>query len=314
MRVDEVLNIDYVARKQKIILESHAAGEKLLLELAPSEKAASTALVHEGKIANMVEKKGGFIWQGAAGSDAGWPDVGATIELSSGRTVHLHIEAKQNKADRMGSLRNWTFNGTKFSVPNKVGGNTAVLLQVMNTNNELKKNAKKLLKSLKKDFNKGVKEIRSGALSVITDGPERFKAVKKWIPKVKKEFPGKEGASNIQLAKIKDAGIGDLIINHYKKKFKAKGGGEDVLLFAVANEVFFIQRGNNPSRELKKEIAEFFGLKDIPVLPKGVAGSLEVRVQPRKVSGKDYKGPPSLDVQAVLRFQGLTKAKGAKWM
>jgi hypothetical protein len=277
---------------------------KLILETPASA-------AHEADIAKKLKKKGFKIWAEPKGSDAGWPDVGASITLPSGKQVFLHIEAKMSKRDPMGSLRKWEYKGGKFAAIGDVTDNQLLILDVLNGSKDVKKRATKMLSLLKKHFSKDVKEIKSGSLSVIKEKDKRYKQTLKFVKLAKAEFGG--SGNNFQLSSpaIKDKRIGTMIVDHYKNKFKKKAGGDNLMLFILGSEAYIIPHGKKLSKAVQKELYEVLGVETIPEIPAAFAGSLEVRVQVRHLSKKGAK-PTSIDVMATLRGEGLNKVKGAK--
>lgn len=265
---------------------------------------------HELGISTKLKKKGFEIWAEPKGSDAGWPDVGASIVLPSGKKVFLHIEAKMSKRDPMGSLRKWEFKGGKFAALGDITDNQALILEVLNGAADVKKRARKMLSLLKQHFSKDVKEIKSGSFSVIKEKEKRYKQTLKFVKLAKKEFGGTGNNFQLSSPAIKDTRIGNMIVDHYRGKFKKKAGGDNLMLFILGNEAYIIPHGKKLSKAVKKELYEVLGVDDIPEIPSAFAGSLEVRVQVRHLSKKGAK-PTSMDVMAVLRAEGLSKIKGA---
>jgi len=276
---------------------------KMILETPASD-------AHEDGIAKMLKKKGFKIWAEPKGADAGWPDIGASITLPSGKQVFLHIEAKMSKRDPMGSLRKWEYKRGKFDAIGDVTDNQLLILDVLNGSKDVKKRATKMLSLLKQHFSKDVKEIKSGSLSVIKEKDKRYKQTLKFVKLAKKEFGGTGNNFQLSSPAIKDKRIGTMIVDHYKNKFKKKAGGDNLMLFILGSEAYIIPHGKKLSKAVEKELYEVLGVETIPEIPAAFAGSLEVRVQVRHLSKKGAK-PTSMDVMAVLRGEGLNKVKGA---
>lgn len=277
-------------------------------------------VIFEGVIANHLKKRGAEIWATPAGSDAGWPDIGASIKLETGEIVHLHIEAKTSRKDPMGSVRKWHFNGTKFTIPNtEEGQDNRVLLSVMNTAKEAKKNAKFILSEIKRSV--GVKFLSNKTwTSVVGNNEEKFGKLLSLLKVVKPKLKGEKDSAGMQIARIESGEIGALIVKHYQKKFKARAGGKNVLMFALGNELFFMP-GPRLDSKTKKKVEDWFGVEKIPDLPKTANGSLEIRIQARSSTdlknGLKGKFPKKfkrsyLDVNATLRWKGLPK--GVKFL
>lgn len=276
-------------------------------------------LAFEKVVAESLRRRGADIWQPPAGSDSGWPDIGATIKIADGTEVHLHIEAKANKKDTMGSLRSWIFDGKKFSVKEtKQGEDVRVLLSVMNTSKEALKNARIILTSLKKVF--GGKTISGGSLKVVPDKVKRFKMALRFLKDVKKKLPkGDPKSAGLAIARIKSGEIGKLIVGHYNNKFKARAG-KNILLLAAGDELFIIP-GRRVDAKIKKGVEEWLGVDSIPNLPKSSNGTLEVRISVRRILEKDgtprdveKQKPSRFDVFAELNWDGLRSKQGVKFL
>lgn len=266
---------------------------------------------HESAIAGKLKAKGFIIWAEPKGSDAGWPDVGASIVLPSGKKVYLHIEVKMSKTDPMGSLRSWSFDGKKFIGGKKMDDNQKLILAIMNNEKGVVSRAKKLLSLLKKYFHKKVTTIQSGSLSAIKPAQERYDRVLDFLKNAKATKDFKGTGNNFQLSNpaIKDQNIGKMILDHYRNKFKKKSGGDNIMMFILGNEMFLIPGGKKPTKKIMSELFEALGVDDIPYISESFAGSLEVRTQFRKLSKKG-KVPPTIDVMATLRAVGSSSGKG----
>ena len=289
----------------------------------------SGGMQYEKLVANFFKKKGVEtenpvdIWQAPAGSDAGWPDIGLTVELD-GQTINLHIEAKKSVNDDMGSLRSWLFDGRQFTVDQaKEGDDVRVILSVMNNNKEAMKNAKASFRILKKILK--AKIMRNGVtpFAAFADKQERLDKAVEFIRAVKKVIKGgKEGSAGFQIAIVKSGEIGSLVIDHYNNKFRARKG-KNLLMFTAQNQLWMIP-GKKADAKAKKSIEDWLGIGKIPTLPKNGIGKLEVRVglrgtleakganvgEPRPVE----KARPRLDVFAILNWTELKKSKGIQFM
>ena len=115
---------------------------------------------------------------------------------------------------------------------------------------------------------------------------------------------------NYQLAKIDDKKMGDMIISHYKKKFKKELRSDadySVLYMMIDNELFFVEDTSGSTPKLQKELHDLLGVTKVPKLD-GLKAKLEVRIQPRGLSSPDKPG--SIDVMASFRLSG--KPTGVK--
>jgi hypothetical protein len=288
----------------------------------------SGGMQYEKQVAGFFEKYGvktGHpveIWAPPAGSDAGWPDIGISIELD-GQLINLHIEAKQEVTDDMGSLRSWFFDGKEFTAPRKEGDDTRIILRVMNTNKLAMKNAKAAHRVLKKVLRASV--IRNGKhiFAAFTDKQERLDKAVEFIRAVKKVIKvGDPKSAGFQIARVDSGEIGALVVAHYLAKFKARQG-KNLLMFTAQGQLWMIP-GKKADAKAKKAIEDWLGIGKIPTLPKNGAGLLEVRVgirgtliadgsdkgEPRPVK----KAEPDVDVFAVLNWTELKKSKGIKFM
>jgi hypothetical protein len=288
----------------------------------------SGGMQYEKLVANFFKKKGletnneVEIWQPPAGSDAGWPDIGMAIKLD-GQVINLHIEAKKNVTDDMGSLRSWIFNGKEFTVDEaKEGEDVRVILSVMNNNKEALKNAKTTLRILKKFFKSPV--IRSGVtpFAAFADKQVRLDKAVGFIREIKKKIKGKSDSAGIQIARVKSGEIGSLVVDHYNNKFRARSG-KNLLMFTAQNQLWMLP-GKKADPKAKKAIEDWLGIDTIPTLPKKGLGILEIRVslgktlvakgsnkgEPRPVE----KSNPKFDVFAVLKWTELKKSKGILFM
>lgn len=272
-------------------------GNVLLTELA----ATSSPLDHEWRVADMLESFGFELWQSPAGDANIFPDIGASIELPSG-LLNVHIEIKQSKNDQMGSIRNWTFDGSRFDATHYENPNTRIIIDMLNDDPVAVGNAKRMMKELNKFFDKKIHLLSSGCLSVVTDKKERYERLKAF---------NESKSVNTMILSRTGPDVGTMIIKHYKKKYKPKGDGDNVLAMVMGNEMFLVKTHKVPSSDMLRELADALELEDeIPFIPSSFEGGIEVRVQPRHMSKKGAS-PVTLDTMANLRGKGLKTLKGA---
>lgn len=235
-----------------------------------------------------------------AGFETSFPDFGFRLTLDK-KKVDIHIEYKADAKAQMGSMRDWIFDGNsnKFKTPSTDEGKQD-LISMMNESDDCVKNGKRLMKDFKAYFDKRINKIYSGMLTIESDKKVRKAKLKIFA----------SNTDNYQLAKIDDKKMGDLIISHYKKKFKKELRSDadySVLYMMIGNELFFVEDTSGSSPKLIKDLYGLFGVKDIPKLD-GLKAKLEVRIQPRGLSSPEKPG--SIDVMASFRLSG--KPTGVK--
>lgn len=235
-----------------------------------------------------------------AGFDAGFPDFAYRVTLSDGSKVDLHYEYKADYKAQMGSMRDWHFDGRKFSTPDEKSESKQELISVMNDTPLAITNAKRLLADLQKYFDKDVKKIYSGALSVIKDKSTRKLMAQQFA----------DNTDNYQIAMISSPAMGNKIVDHYKTKFKKnlKGGSNASLLFMfLKDKVWLVDTSGRLSASQKQEVAKMMGLTKLDPLS-GLEAKLEVRIQPRGLNSPAKHA--SIDVMASYRLAKAPKGGG----
>jgi hypothetical protein len=198
----------------------------------------------------------------------------------------------------MGSVRDWKFDGSKFTSPDSESVNKAELLELMNGDAGCVARGKTLLSSFKQHFDQRVSEISSSMLNFISDKGERKEKLIAWTKSV----------DNYSLANIKSPTLGDKIIDHYTSKFKPRAGADySILMMMMGSEMWVIQADKKIPPELQRKISEALGVDDIPVL-NNINAKLEVRIQPR---GLNSGGRVSMDVMASFRMDAKSATAGA---
>lgn len=232
-------------------------------------------------------------FQKPAGADAGFPDFGFTVTLPS-KKIDLHIEYKNAHTAQMGSMRDWIFDGQRFSSNDTRSEQKQELLAIMNNTTTAVSNGKRLLDDLKKYFSSEVRSIYSGAMTVIKDNVARKAAAQNFASKTK----------NYQIANIADSSLGDKIISHYKNKFKkSRSPGRaqgHILIMMIKDEMWYVDTYGQVTKDDMNIIASYLGVKQLNKLSNLVA-ALEVRIQPR---GLNSAKPASIDVMASYRLKG----------
>ncbi len=231
-----------------------------------------------------------------AGSGTGFPDFGYRIELK-GKKVDLHFEFKDDWKTQMGSMRDWVFDGSKFSTPTN-DADKETLISIMNSTPEAKTEAKRLLDGIKKYYSPKVTKLYSGALSVLSVNDRK----KNYLNLL-------NNLTNYQIANIVSKSLGQKVLDHYHKKFHANLQSDadySVLFFMIGDTIWFVEETGTLDQQSKQTIAAYFGAKQITVLA-GLTANLEVRIQPRpslksliETPNKPVKG---IDVMASYRLK-----------
>jgi hypothetical protein len=230
-----------------------------------------------------------------AGFETSFPDFGFRLYINK-QAVDIHIEYKASKKDQMGSMRDWIFDGNKFST-NKTDEAKSDLIEIMNSDSTCINNGKRLLNDFKTYFDKRVNKIYSGMLTVESDQKVRRVNLKKFVA----------NTDNYSLAKISNDDLGNKIIDHYKTKFKKVKKSDAVsslLMMMLGNEIYFISRIGTVKDDLKI-INDLLSSSPIPTM-RNLSAALEVRIQPRGLSNEGK--PVSIDVMASFRLTGKTAA------
>ena len=235
-----------------------------------------------------------------AGSATDFPDFGFRILVNT-KKVDLHFEYKADAMAQMGSMRDWIFNGSKFTGPT-LTPEKEQLLEIMNGTPEAIKEAKRLLKDLQTYFDPKVKTLSSGSLGIITDKKERKKQL----------FNFGTNVDNLQIANIANKSLGEKIKSHYHKKFHANLNNDadfSILFFMIGSTIWFVEETGNLDQKSKEAIPQYFHTNKFDELPALVA-NLEVRISPRP--GKAATDPkafwasstnPHIDVMANFRLK-----------
>lgn len=235
-----------------------------------------------------------------AGFDAGFPDFAYRVKMRDGSVIDLHYEYKADYKAQMGSMRDWHFDGRKFSTPDTGSESKQELIQVMNDTTVAINNAKRLLNDLKKYFSKDVQKLYSGSMTVIRDKSTR-KAMAMEFAK---------NTDNYQIAQIQSSSMGNKIIDHYKTKFKKnlKRGSKGSLLFMfLKDKVWLVDTAGVVSNNHKKEIADMMGIDRLDPLA-NLEAKLEVRIQPRGLNSPSK--PASIDAMASYRLARAPQGGG----
>lgn len=231
-----------------------------------------------------------------AGFETSFPDFGFRLYYDQ-KPIDIHIEYKADAKVQMGSMRDWVFDGTKFTTSTADAAKIE-LIDIMNSSPEALRNAKRLLNDLKKYYDKRVQKLYSGSLTVVTDRAERRAKVLSF----------RDNTHNYHIAKIENEQLGQKVIDHYKKKFVREikpDAAYSVLLMMIGNDIYFVdERGATPA-SMRKIVAERFNVRSINKLT-NLKAHLEVRVQPSGLNNPDRM--VTFDVMASYRLAGKPPA------
>lgn len=268
---------------------------------APMVGVSSAAQAAEIRAFNMLGKKlvGAKPLVSPAGFDAGFPDFAYRVTNLSGKFIDLHFEYKADYLAQMGSMRDWSFDGTRFSTPDVKSESKQELISIMNNTPEAIKNGKRLLDDLQKHFHPSVSKLYSGSLTVISDKDARKNLARNFAANTK----------NYQIAAIKDSSMGDKIITHYTNKFKKnlKAGSKGSILFMMLKDtVWMVDHTSGIDNADLIQVAEMMGLATLHKIS-GLSAKLEVRIQPR---GLNSAKPASIDTMASFRLAAIPRLGG----
>ena len=262
---------------------------------------SSTAQAAEIRAFNQIGKKlvGAKALVAPAGFDAGFPDFAYRVTTMRGKVIDLHFEYKADYLAQMGSMRDWSFDGTKYSTPDLKSESKQELINIMNNTPEAIENGKRLLADLQKYFNPGVSRLYSGSLTVISDKDTRKAMAREFAANTK----------NYQIAAIKDSSMGDKIVTHYTNKFKKnlKPGSKGSILFMMLKDTVWMvdHEGSIDNADLT-QVASMLGLVKLDKIS-GLSAKLEVRIQPR---GLNSAKPASIDTMASFRLAAIPRLGG----
>ncbi len=257
-----------------------------------TSSAAQQAEIRAFKNLQKLLGKTAIAFAEPAGFETSFPDFGFRLTIG-GKKVDLHIEYKADAKAQMGSMRDWVFDGTKFSTP-KDSEEKKDLIDIMNASPTAITNGKRLLKDLQKYSDPKIKKISSSSMTIEKDQKERRRKLEAFV----------KGTDNYQIAKLNDTTMGDKIISHYKKKFK-KSQKDDAnvsyLLMMIGDTIWLVDKTSKATAQLDSAVAAMLGGDTIPKIGK-MQAQLEVRIQPRGLSSLGK--PVSIDVMASFRLSG----------
>lgn len=235
-------------------------------------------------------------WAAPAGFSTDFPDFGFRFQVGD-KQVDLWIEYKADAKAQMGSMRDWIFDGNKFTTPS-LSPEKEELITIMNSTPEAVKNGKRLLNDLKKYADSRIQKIYSGTMTIESDKNKRRQKLLNFA----------NSTENYQIAKIDNTTLGQGIIKHYKKKFKSglrSDADYSMLLMMIDNEIWFVDESGRLNPKEEQQLKEKFGANNLPTLS-NLKAQLEVRIQPRGLSAPGK--PVSIDVMASFRLSGKPSA------
>jgi len=236
-----------------------------------------------------------------AGFDHGFPDFAYRTTLKSGKVIDVHFEYKQNAKAQMGSMRDWIFDGQKFTSPDMSNESKQELIYMMNNTPTAIANGKRLLKGLQTHVSKDIKRLYSGSLGIIKDKMTRKFLIRQFM----------DNMENYTIATVKGDALGNKIVEHYKKKFVAnleRGSDASILLMMLDDTVWIVDTNKSITSAEQNEVAAQMGLTSFTQL-KGLSANLECRIQPRSTEDSKPK-PASIDVMANFRLSGRPAGGG----
>lgn len=275
--------------------------KNFITEASVARGVSSAAQAAEVKAFNKLGEKlvGSKVLVSPAGFDAGFPDFAYRVTTIGGKVIDLHFEYKADYLAQMGSMRDWSFDGNKFSTPDTKSESKQELITIMNNTPEAIQNGKRLLNDLKNHFDPSVSRIYSGSLTVVSDKDTRKALAREFAANTK----------NYQIAAIKDSRMGDKIVDHYKNKFKKnlKSGAKGSILFMMLKDTVWMvdSEGSITTADLS-QVAKMMGLDKLDKLS-GLSAKLEVRIQPR---GLNSAKPASIDTMASFRLASVPRLGG----
>lgn len=233
------------------------------------------------------------------GAGAGFPDFAFRTRVPSGKTIDVHFEFKKDNKAQMSSMRDWIFDGSKFTTKAIDDVDKELMLQSMNNNSEIMSNAKRLYK----DFNDVAKEMGYGKVPVLSSGllssisrdfKERKEFTKAVIGKTDKQ----------QMGSVK-GGFGQSLINFYKKKFRkniSRNSDGSIFLFMIKDRVWLVDTIGNVDQKDIDQVARKLGHRKIDdrMNASNIDANLEVRLSIRPGSTPISKA--KIDPQAAMRL------------
>lgn len=258
-----------------------------------AEQAEKTAFNNLLKKMSLTSKDA---WAAPAGFSTDFPDFGFRFQVGN-KQVDLWIEYKADAKAQMGSMRDWVFDGNKYSTPNLTPEKEDLII-IMNGTPEAIRNGKRLLTDLKKYADSRINKIYSGTMTIESDQNKRRQKLINFA----------NNTDNYQIAKIDNTTLGLGIIKHYQKKFRSgirNDADYSMLLMMIDNEIWFVDENGTLSTKEQQQVLQKFNTTRLPVLS-NLKAQLEVRIQPRGLSAPGK--PVSIDVMASFRLSGRPSA------
>lgn len=93
-----------------------------------------------------------------------------------------------------------------------------------------------------------------------------------------------KSGGTLSLAHIEDARLGEMMLDHYKSKFKPRAKADlSVLIFMVGNTVGWVDAVGEFDANMQNGVAAALGITHLPKITAPIV-NLEVRVQPKHMS------------------------------
>lgn len=255
------------------------------------ERALPGAHKDERNAYRRLKKRGDFkSFATPSGATTDFPDFGLRAVIDE-VVIDLHFEYKQSRYAQMGSMRDWVFDGEKFTSPAE-DEVKVLMLTAMNDSAETVANAKEMLVQFQTHCDPDITFIGGAMLNHITDMEER---------RAKLTTFG-QAVPSFTIGNIKGQDLGEAMLSHYRSKFAPRKGADvSYLLMMIGDQVYVVDR-NGPSiqADVRGKLCDMIGCSSLPVMQTPSA-ALEVRVQPIGL----MTGRAKIDPMASFRLKSI---------
>lgn len=204
-----------------------------------------------------------------SGASKGFPDFGLRTCIND-QVVDVHVEYKQDRYAQMGSMRDWAFDGERFSTrsPDDIKD---LMISTMQSSPACVTGAKQMLNRFQKYCSKDITAINGGMLSVINNLHDR---------RTKLEYFARQ-CDSYAIARISSDKLGQALIDYYRNKFTPNADANtSLLVLMMGNHMYLVDRkGRKMKASVAEELYDMLGVDDLPIIAPPVA-QLEVRIQP----------------------------------